>query len=44
MLLVVEVKGRQDGLKSTEDVTVSGHVSGQNTPARTAEEEESGQE
>lgn len=33
VVLVGEVKGRQDGLELVENLIVLGHVSGQNTPA-----------
>lgn len=39
MVLVGEVKGRQDGLELVENLIVFGHVSGQNTSAGGREEE-----
>lgn len=33
VVLVGEVKGRQDGLELVENLIMLGHVSGQNTPA-----------
>lgn len=40
MVLVAEVKSRQDGLELVENLIMFGHVGGQNTSAGRREEEE----